>query len=189
MMDSLKKEACRHCSKNVNIGQPITECNNCNLLIHTNCFRKAGFSRINSRMYCCNCAPTVKPIYNPFENLDALKVSRESGDLDKHYENDITDVFDELKIMRNLLNTCRSLRSVSEFNKHIESFEITDGNFSTIFKNIDGNKTNFDCFAVDIHQLQHKFSVIGLAETNCEPSCKDYFPLTAIEVFIRKLIQ
>ncbi len=138
-------------------------------------------------MYCCNCAPTVKPIYNPFENLDALKVSRESGDLDKHYENDITDVFDELKIMRNLLNTCRSLRSVSEFNKHIESFDITDCNLSTIFKNIDGNKTNFDCFAVDIHQLQHKFSVIGLAETNCEPSCKDLFPLDSYKSFYQEV--
>ncbi len=161
MMESLKKEACRHCSKNVNIGQPITEYNNCNILIHTNCLSKAGFSRINIRLYCCNCALTVKPIYNPFENLDGLRVSSESDDVDKHYENDISDVFDELRIMRNLLNSCQSIRSVSEFNRQIESFDITDCNFSTIFKNIDGNKTNFDSFAVDIHQLQHKFSVLN----------------------------
>ncbi len=187
MMDRLKKEACRHCSKNVNIGQPVTECKNCNILIHTNCFRRAGFSRINSRLYCSNCSINVKPIYNPFENLDGLRVSRESDDFDKHYESDITDIFDELGIIKNLLNSCKSLRSISEFNKHLESFDITDCNFSTIFRNIDGNKTNFDSFAVYIHQLQHKFSVIGLAETNCDPSCRDLFPLDSYNSFYQEI--
>ncbi len=107
MMATLKKEVCRHCSENVNIGQPIAECNNsnCNIVIHTKCFKKAEFSHINGQLYCCNCSLHVKPIYNPFENLDGLKLSSESEDLDKHYENDITDVFDELSTMRNLLNS------------------------------------------------------------------------------------
>ncbi len=84
MMVTLKKEACRHCSKKVNIGQPITECNNCDILIHTNCFRKAGFQCINNRLYCCHCSLNVKHIYNPFENLDNLRVSRGNDNDDKH---------------------------------------------------------------------------------------------------------
>ncbi len=122
----------------------ITECNNCNIIIHTNCLRKARFSCINSRLYCCSCSPNVKPIYNPFENFDNLRVSGATDDPDKHYESDITDVFEELGIIRNILNSCKPLRSISEFNKHIESLDISDCNFSSIFKNIDGNKTNFD---------------------------------------------
>ena len=178
MMDRLQKEACRHCSKNVNIGQPIAECHNCNILIHAKCFRKAGFNRINSHYFCCDCSPSIKRRYNPFENLDNLdRGFGQTDDSDKHYENDITNIFDELGTVRNLLNSCKSLRSASDFNNALEWLDVTDCNFSTLFKNIDGNKTNFDSFAVDVHQLQHDFSVVGLAETNCDPSCKDLFPL------------
>ncbi len=114
-------------------------------------------------------------------------MSRESDNLDRHYENDVTEIFDELGIMKNLLNSCKSLRSVSEFNKQLEPFEINDCNFSSLFKNIDGNKTNFDSFAVDVYQLQHKFSVIGLAETNCDPSCKDLFHLDSYSSFYQEI--
>ena len=39
-------------------------------------------------------------------------------------------------------------------------------NFSMLFQNIDGNRTNFDTFSVEIDRIANKFSVIGLAETN-----------------------
>ena len=51
---------------------------------------------------------------------------------------------------------------------------------STAFLNIDGNSSNFDSFAVQMSKIDHKFSIIGLAETNTDPvnSClfklKDY---------------
>ena len=35
--------------------------------------------------------------------------------------------------------------------------------------NIDGNSTNFDNFAIQLQSISHKFSVIGLAETNTDP--------------------
>ena len=44
-----------------------------------------------------------------------------------------------------------------------------------LFLNIDGNKTNFDAFAVDVHRMEHKFSIIGLAETNIDPENKDLY--------------
>ena len=50
-------------------------------------------------------------------------------------------------------------------------------NFSILFQNIDGNKTNFATFDVNESQLKHTFSVIGLAETNVEPCNKDLFEL------------
>ena len=39
-------------------------------------------------------------------------------------------------------------------------------NFSTIFQNIDGNKTNFDTFSLELERVAEKFQIIGLAETN-----------------------
>ena len=38
--------------------------------------------------------------------------------------------------------------------------------FSTLFYNIDGNKSNFDKFATELSATSVTFSVIGLAETN-----------------------
>ena len=35
-----------------------------------------------------------------------------------------------------------------------------------IFQNIDGNRTNFDAFSLDIERIAFRFQIIGLAETN-----------------------
>lgn len=50
-------------------------------------------------------------------------------------------------------------------------------NFSTLFENIDGKQSNCDNFSLHIENLKHKFSVIGLAETNTNPQNKDLFKL------------
>jgi hypothetical protein len=174
-MRTLKKEACTYCSKNINIGQAVVECKLCNIPIHARCHKKAGFVLINNKFYCQNCSLDVEPIYNPFE--DIASISESNSDHDKHYENDITDVFDELETMRNLLNSCKSLGSASDLNRQLQLLDINDCNFSTMFKNIDGNKSNFDSFAVDMQQVEHSFSVIGLAETNLDPSIGELYPL------------
>ena len=49
--------------------------------------------------------------------------------------------------------------------------------FSSYFVNIDGNHTNFDEFSIELHELKHTFSVIGLAETNCNPCHKNLYHL------------
>ena len=43
-------------------------------------------------------------------------------------------------------------------------------NLSTFFLNIDGNQSNFDSLTVELHRYKHKFSIIGIAETNCDSS-------------------
>ena len=51
-----------------------------------------------------------------------------------------------------------------------ESTTLSEGNYlSTLFLNIDGNSTNFDNFLIQTSAISHKFSVIGLAETNTDP--------------------
>ena len=47
--------------------------------------------------------------------------------------------------------------------------ELTRSCFSSLFFNLDGNKSNFDNFAVELERHAHTFSVIGLAETNTSP--------------------
>ena len=40
---------------------------------------------------------------------------------------------------------------------------------SNLFLNIDGNFTNFDQFCAELKCIDHKFTAIGLAETNTDP--------------------
>ena len=44
---------------------------------------------------------------------------------------------------------------------------------SITFNNIDGNASNFDAFITDLSQYKHKFSVIGIAETNIDECNKN----------------
>ena len=43
---------------------------------------------------------------------------------------------------------------------------------------MDGNKSNFDTFAVELERHAHTFSVIGLAETNTDPSQGNLYPIS-----------
>ena len=174
----LIKEVCGFCAKNINIGQPVTECKKCNCIIHTNCFKKSKYQIVNNRSYCNNCKETIERIYNPFESLCRPNSSIEYSD--RHYNAEIGDCFEELSAISQLLNNCTRSKTISDFNNVLCSNDIpTESNkFSVMFQNIDGNKTNFDNFAINIEkQFNHKFSVIGLAETNTDHSNKDLYPL------------
>ena len=39
---------------------------------------------------------------------------------------------------------------------------------SLLFNNIDGNATNFDLLTAELSTIEHKFSIIALAETNID---------------------
>ena len=174
----LIKEVCGCCLKNINIGQAISECGKCNCIIHTNCFKKAKFQIINNENYCSNCKETIERIYNPFELLCG---SKNPGDhSDRPYNAEISDCFDDLKAISKILSNCARQNTINDVNNSLSNQEIPLRNetFSVMFQNIDGNKTNFDNFAINIEkQLVHKFSVIGLAETNIDSSNKDLYPL------------
>ena len=48
---------------------------------------------------------------------------------------------------------------------------------SSLFLNIDGNKSNFDQFLVELKRINHDFSVIGIAETNTDKPLKDLYSI------------
>ena len=48
---------------------------------------------------------------------------------------------------------------------------------SSIFLNIDGNPTNFDQFCAELKCFNHKFTAIGLAETNTEASSSSMYKI------------
>ena len=53
-----------------------------------------------------------------------------------------------------------------------------DYNLNFYFYNIDGNKSNFDILAGELHCFGDKFSFIGLAETNVDSEHKDLYKLS-----------
>ena len=172
----LVREVCGCCKKNINLGQAITECGKCTCIIHRSCFKKSLFQIINNRNYCKNCKDSIEHVYNPFEIL--CRSNSQSEYSDRPYNAEIGDCFEEISAISNLLNGCNRHKTIKEFNNSMqESTSLINKNFSLLFQNIDGNKTNFDNFAANEKQLGHKFSVIGLAETNVEPTNKDFYPL------------
>jgi hypothetical protein len=96
---------------------------------------------------------------------------------DKSYNDDLVDSINDLSVISGLLNSCSENQSINDLNKRLKENSISDKTFSTFFQNIDGNKSNFNDFAVTVYQSSHKFSVIGIAETNVDPANKDLYML------------
>ena len=176
MTRSLVKEVCGYCRKNINIGQVITECNRCTCIIHAKCFKKSSFQKINNNNYCSICKESIDVIYNPFESLSRSYSDNDHND--RYYNSEIGDCFEDISKISDILNNCSQYNTINNFNNSIDQSRLKNENFSILFQNIDGNKTNFDTFAVNEDRLKHKFSVIGLAETNIGPENKDLFGLS-----------
>ena len=85
-MRALSKEVCGCCCKSINIGQAISECLCCNIIIHSRCFKQALFKIINNKSYCLNCSDKIKHIYNPFECMCQTVDINESP---QHYNDEI----------------------------------------------------------------------------------------------------
>ena len=173
-MRALSKEVCGCCCKSINIGQAISECLSCSIIIHSRCYRQALFKIINNKSYCQNCSENIKHIYNPFE---CMCQSMDSNDFSQQYNDEIGTTFEDIPKISSILNSCLRNETISEFNELLTRNNLTENNFSVLFQNIDGNRSNFDNFAVKINMLQHGFSVIGLAETNIDPNNKDLYAL------------
>ena len=189
MGKAIPKEPCGHCGKSINKGQSITECKKCNIAIHTKCTKKSNFNLVNDKWYCENCSNTIVHIYNPFRNLNGsnTRYGTTVDDSDRHYDFNIEDILDDLNDAKDVLENCRSLRSILEFNRHFELKGITNNHFSTIFQNIDGNRTNFDNFTGHISNVEHTFSMIGLAETNVSPENKNLYNLDEYTSFYQEV--
>ena len=170
-MTVLNKELCNCCSRPINIGQPIAECSLCNIIIHARCFNASSLIFIENVFVCSSCNETQSRKYNPFSAID-------KGDNSKFYDTEPSDVVESINQISNVLDKC-SLYRISEVNKIFSTNpQLSVDNFSTLFLNIDGNKSNFDSFVSELGTYAQKFSVIGLAETNIDPSLKNLYEIS-----------
>ena len=175
-MFNLPKETCGGCSKFINIGQFILECEQCNSVVHAKCYKSSKYENIDNLWLCSICTEKYEQRYNPFITLQ--------------YDDDLLDDFESLKGASDILNKCKSY-SKTEVNKLTEDLS-SDYNssslFSSYFVNIDGNYTNFDELSIELQQLKQKFSIIGLAETNCSSDHKDLYTMPGYNSFYQDTI-
>ena len=175
-MTSLTREVCEYCRRFVYIGQSIEECSLCNAVIHTRCFKKSDFTFENDSSYYYNCHVfKYKPRYNPYKAYIS-KFSVPCNE-ENSYNEELIDFIDTIQIISNTLENCLTFESMEEASTSTTFSNINKDKFSTMFLNIDGNKSNFDEFVVLIQQLKHKFSVIGLSETNTIPEHKNLYQI------------
>ena len=174
MVYNLTKELCNCCSKPVNVGQPIAECSQCDKIIHGKCFNAANFLYVQNMFICSSCNEAGNVLkYNPFSSLD-------TGESTKFYDTDPSDVIDSTRQISAILDNC-SLCSIEQVNKLFCSNGNTERQakkISSFFLNVDGNKTNFDSLVTELETFTEKFSVIGLAETNVDPSLKCLYEIS-----------
>ena len=178
MIMKMIKEVCEPCAKPISIGQPIMECEGCNVAIHTKCHKISKFCTMNRLWVCQPCSLNLVPRYNPFENMIDC-------DSDKFYENDSGEQDENLLKTSDVLAKCSNY-SVKDLNRAIGQLNLNTSQtltherdtiiqFSSYFLNIDGNATNFNNLLIELNRISHKFSVIGLAETNTDKPLKDLY--------------
>ena len=78
-------------------------------------------------------------------------------------DSQINDSDPGLQKMCDILENCKPY-SINDVNTSIKP--CFKQNLSMIFQNVDGNRTNFDSFNLELDRISEKFHVIGLAETN-----------------------
>ena len=143
------------------------------------------------------CSLEFVPRYNPFEKMLNTEQS------DKFYENDFTGEDATIEKISNVLNLCKSFKA-QDFNSTIEQLQPTKPlrnlpnkqhpplnktmQFSSYFINIDGNATNFNTLLTELSRLNHKFSVIGIAETNTDRPLQDLYRIPGYNGFYQNTI-
>jgi hypothetical protein len=167
MVNALTKELCSHCQKCINTSQSVTECEKCSCIIHTKCYKYSKFKKVNDNEYCEPCSKLIHAKYNPYKFVEC----RDGDDDD---DSDYDAGYLEMKKVSSVLEYCTPYTN-NTFNQ-IEA-KVFEKNISMYFLNIDGNQTNFDELIVEMHQYKHKFSVIGLAETNVDPSISNTYQI------------
>lgn len=186
---SIFREACACCKKQVYFGQSITECEGCNVVIHTKCFIISQFHRISSgranTFYCSICYSKTETRYNPFKDFEKnFDADDASGDV-KFFEEDPNSLPESITSASQILSNCSS-KSTNEVNELHST--ISEKTFSSYFLNIDGNASNFDELAVEISMFNFQFSVIGIAETNTAPELSSLYQLTNYNSFYQDKI-
>ena len=153
-------ENCVCCNKAIRAGHPFIICHNCDCILHKKCKTKENIINFRNKTYCKSCADKNDIVrYNPFYQPPHFA---NNGP----FEDEPTDYIDSINMTSSILENCQSF-SIKQLNLNILPKNL-ENYFSTLFLNIDGNATNFDEFAVQMSSIHHKFSVIGLSETNTD---------------------
>ena len=163
----LNREVCGCCKKSILYGQSIMECVKCSSIIHSKCFKRSKF--FNAKI-CSDCDPCDLPLYNPFSELSDITDSD-----DPHtYGPGLSDAAHTIQAAANILSGCKACSTaecVDLLQKHGKN------KLSSVFFNLDGNRSNFDLVAAELSAFQGAVSIIGLAETNTDPSMQSLYPL------------
>ena len=182
MMSSLTKEICRYCHKNISVGQIIIECDNCKCITHGKCYETSGYEMKGNELLCDMCVKDHVQRYNPFKDL-----LEETDNPNINCDN-----LESFQNINTILKSCKSYDKISFNRLPYSSNKVSEKSyvalFSSYYLNIDGNLSNFDSFTAEIHQFKNTFSVIGLAETNCNPSNKDLYNITNYTSFYQNTI-
>ncbi|KAL5266371.1 hypothetical protein ACHWQZ_G003709 [Mnemiopsis leidyi] len=111
-----------------------------------------------------------------------------------------------LSKISNVLSSCKSY-STEELNRAVQqlsrspntptnhhqtsntSSSPTITNFSSFFTNINGNASNFDSLLIELKRIKHKFSVIGLAETNTDEPLHSLYHIPGYNSFYQSTIE
>ena len=168
------REICEVCTKQIYIGQITGVCEKCDMIFHRNCINKKEFKFFRGNWYCQPCIQKHDIIrYNPF--LDIV----ENHDTENSHEyDDNEDVIETSLRISEILENCKSYEK-NDFQYMVNDLNVDKNcKFSTIFQNIDGNKTNFDDFSTVLNLMNHKFSAIGIAETNTDPQNKQLYNIS-----------
>ena len=156
------------------IRQLVSVCGKCDIIAHSKCAKKHKFKTFRNKQFCQGCIKTHEILrYNPF--YDILE-----GEDDRFFDEQPTEYIESLQELSEILENCKNY-SKNQFLNLISKVEQEKNPnkqiFSTYFLNIDGNKTNFNQLTAELKSIQHKFSVIALAETNVDDTQKELYTL------------
>ena len=111
---NLKREVCGTCLKQIFVGQAVTICKQCDIIVHGKCGTKNNVMCLNEgNTYCNKCIERNNIIrYNPFLNLC------ENEDSDKFYDGEPTELTESMGQVSKILESC-SMYNSANFNKMV----------------------------------------------------------------------
>ena len=161
------KGRCEVCDKFLQLHNRIMACETCDNIVHSGCAKSYfEFNHSKNCWQCPDCLTKDDVRYDPFSYLT----------FSKHDPVQIEGTDDVAEISK-ILNDCRHYNQ-AEFKSLLQSNNNTGKKLTALFNNIDGNATNFDNFTAEISRYHHKFSLIGIAETNIDQCHGDLYKLS-----------
>ena len=161
---------CEKCHKKLNLLNNYRSCNSCLMKFHNACAKSTIVAHCNV-FYCTSCLrPKDILRYNPY--LDVINNDKDDDEKIYLQNIDSPDTAEILSFCSDVMENCTidTIKKFSELNipKHATTYK---------FLNIDGNASDFDTFSVTLAAITHKFSVIGLSETNVNCLQKETYKL------------